>query len=199
MHRAQRILDEMAHFGTTSDGRVVLARVKDHAPGAQPGASRYKRFNHRIALWITRNVGTMSCFWVFNVLALMSLPATLKLAGVISDDAVFPAFIMTVGFIALISWMAQSYAQLILLPALMVGQNLQDEAADVRAAKTFEDVERVLDLLRMDTLGGLRDLYDAITTENGRNIDGLHDKLTGEIEIIKAKLGIEQPDPEPPR
>ncbi len=162
------------HFGVTRDGRIVHARVKSHDPGAQPGASRYQKFNHKIALWITHNVGTMSCFWIFNIIALMSLPATLKLAGIIKSNELFPAFIMTLGFIYLIQWIAQGYIQLVLLPALMVGQNLQDEAADVRTAKTFEDVERIIDLLKMETLGGIRDLYDA---------------LTAEIEIIKTRLG----------
>ncbi len=51
----------------------------------------------------------------------------------------------TVGFLPrarllVVSWTSQAI-QLVLLPALMVGQNLQNVAADARAAKTFEDVE----------------------------------------------------------
>jgi hypothetical protein len=55
------------------------------------------------------------------------------------------------------------------VPALMVGQNLQIEAADARAAKTFEDVEdarnsikQALTLLDIHTEGGLKTLLDAI-------------------------------------
>jgi hypothetical protein len=51
----------------------------------------------------------------------------------------------------------------------MVGQNLQNEAADVRAAKTFEDVEdarqglvKALDLLDVHTAGGLKVVLDAV-------------------------------------
>ena len=51
----------------------------------------------------------------------------------------------------------------------MVGQNLQIEAADARAAKTFEDVEdarnsikQALTLLDIHTEGGLKTLLDAI-------------------------------------
>jgi hypothetical protein len=51
----------------------------------------------------------------------------------------------------------------------MVGQNLQNEAADARAAKTFEDVEdarqslvRVIDLLDCHTVGGLHDILQAV-------------------------------------
>ena len=54
----------------------------------------------------------------------------------------------------LVEWMAQSFIQLVLLPALMVGQNLQNIAADARSAKTFEDVERIIDLLDCPDPGG---------------------------------------------
>ena len=57
---------------------------------------------------------------------------------------------------------AQSFIQLVLLPALMVGQNLQNIAADARSAKTFEDVERIIDLLDAHTQGGVKDILEAI-------------------------------------
>jgi hypothetical protein len=147
------------HFGFTRTGQAVHQRVIDH----HPASTRYERFNRRVAIMITKNVGTMTCFWAFSALALLSLPATLKLAGVIRTAWLIPAFFLTFGFIYLIQWCAQNYIQLVLLPALMVGQNLQNDAADARAAKTFEDVERVVDLLRLDTEGGLKDLYEAIS------------------------------------
>jgi hypothetical protein len=50
----------------------------------------------------------------------------------------------------------------VLLPALMVGQNLQSATADARAAKTFEDTEKILDRLDTHTAGGLRDVLAAI-------------------------------------
>jgi hypothetical protein len=40
-------------------------------------------------------------------------------------------------------WLLSTCFQLTLLPALMVGQNLQNEAADARSAKQFEDTEDV--------------------------------------------------------
>ena len=71
--------------------------------------------------------------------------------------------------IALVAWVAQTFIQLVLLPALMVGQNLQNAAADARAAKTFEDVEdarncirQALSLLDVHTEGGLKVILDAI-------------------------------------
>jgi hypothetical protein len=50
----------------------------------------------------------------------------------------------------------------------MVGQNLQNIAADARSAKTFEDVERVLDLLDCRTQGGLHDILAAIEDLRGQ-------------------------------
>ena len=44
----------------------------------------------------------------------------------------------------------------------MVGQNVQSTAADARAAKTFEDTERILDRLNTQTAGGLKEVLDAI-------------------------------------
>ena len=62
----------------------------------------------------------------------------------------------------LIAWVSSNWLQLILLPSLMVGQNLQSIAADARSAKTFQDVETVLDRLDTHTQGGLKDVLDAI-------------------------------------
>jgi len=126
-------------FGFTRLDLPVHALVGDY----HRAGTKYEKFNKAVALWITRNVGTMTCYWLFTVIALLSLPATLKLAGIIKGNAFFPAFFMTIGFIYLIQWVAQSYIQLVLLPALMVGQNLQNEAADARNAKIFEDVEEL--------------------------------------------------------
>ncbi|MDH6116922.1 hypothetical protein ABH930_000341 [Kitasatospora sp. GAS204A] len=130
------------HFGTTQSGHDVHLRTLDH----HPVATRYQRLNKALAVWITKNVGTMSCFWLFTVLALLSLPATLHLMGI--HVPLVPAYMLTLGFIYLITWICQNYIQLVLLPALMVGQNLQNEASDARSAKTFEDVEAVRGLLQ---------------------------------------------------
>jgi hypothetical protein len=123
-----------------------------------PAATRVQRFNRRMALAITRGVGTMACFWVFCLFALLGLPAALYQSHVIGTVG----FITAAGFLIMVQFWAQSFAQLVLLPALMVGQNLQNEAADARAAKTFEDVEKVLDRLDTHTQGGLREVLDAI-------------------------------------
>ena len=147
--------------GYTKHGQAVHKRTVDHLPTATP----YQRFNKKLALLITNNIGTMTCFWLFCVISLSSLLAVLYAAHIIGTVG----FLTAQGFILCVSWLSQNFIQLVLLPALMVGQNLQNEAADARATKTFEDVEdararltKVIDLLDCHTAGGLRDVLDAV-------------------------------------
>lgn len=147
--------------GFTRLGQAVHRRTVDHLPAETP----YQRFNKRLALFITQNIGTMTCFWIFCVVSLSSLAAVMYAAHIIGKFG----FLTAGGFILMVSWLSQNFIQLVLLPALMVGQNLQNEAADARSTKTFEDVEearqnirRALDLLDVHTQGGLKVILDAI-------------------------------------
>jgi hypothetical protein len=151
-------------FGYTKTGQAVHQHTIDH----HPADSGYQRFNRAVALLLTRSVGTMTTFWLFCLLALCSLPSVLSAFSPFTHT--FPAWMVKVSIIALVAWVAQTMIQLVLLPALMVGQNLQNQAADARAAKTFEDVEAVksdlivaLDRLDISTAGGLRAILDALT------------------------------------
>ena len=153
-------MSQHPHFGFTRHGLAVHARVIDHHPGG---------FNKRIAAGLTGQVGTMRTFWYFNVLSLLSLPATLVLVGVFAAPRSGPLhFFLTFGWIYLITWICQNYIQLVLLPALMVGQNLQNEASDARAAKQFEDTEVIVDRLDEHTAGGIKSVLDAIDALPGR-------------------------------
>jgi hypothetical protein len=57
-------------------------------------------------------------------------------------------FLTAKAFILCVSWISQNFIQLGLLPALMVCQYLQSDAADARAAKTLEDVEDARECIR---------------------------------------------------
>jgi hypothetical protein len=147
--------------GYTRLGQAVHKRTRDHLPTNNP----YQRFNKKAAMLITDHVGTMSCTWIFLVISLSSLLAVLYAAHIIGTVG----FLTGNGFILCVSWISQNFLQLVLLPALMVGQNLQNEAADARAAKTFEDVEdarnslvHVIDLLDCHTVGGLHEILQAV-------------------------------------
>jgi hypothetical protein len=102
--------------------------------------------NAKVAIVLTKVVGTMWCFYVFNGIALISLPSAIN----------------TGQLTTIINWVSSNWIQLILLPALMVGQNVQSVAADARALKTFEDTEKILDRLDTRTTGGLKDVLDAV-------------------------------------
>ena len=102
-------------------------------------------FNAKLAVLITQGVGTMACAYLFALLALISLPDAIK-----------------AGKPQLISWIAQTFLQLVLLAVIMVGQRVQSVASDARAEKQFADTEAILDALSLKTDGGLKTSLDAI-------------------------------------
>jgi hypothetical protein len=107
--------------------------------------------NAKVAVVLTKIVGTMWCFYVFNGIALVSLPSAIN----------------TGQLTVIINWVSSNWLQLILLPALMVGQNVQSAAADARALRTYQDAEKILDALDTRTEGGLHDVMHAIEELKG--------------------------------
>jgi hypothetical protein len=102
-------------------------------------------FNAKFAVLITRLVGTMWCAYVFAVIAFIGLGPALKPGGE-----------------GIVSWIAQTFLQLVLLSVIMVGQNVQSLAADARSANTFKDAEAILDRLNLETQGGLRVILERL-------------------------------------
>jgi hypothetical protein len=92
-----------------------------------PGGTAINRFNTKVAIVITTVVGSMWCAYAFALFDLISLPDAIR-SG--------PA--------ALVSWVAQTFLQLVLLSVIMVGQNVQAAAADKRAEATFHDASATL-------------------------------------------------------
>ena len=128
-------------------------------------------FNAKFAVLITRGVGTMACAYLFGLLALVSLPAILIQAGVLTKHDV-PTFLTKPGLILIVSWIAQTFLQLVLLSIILVGQRVQSAASDQRAEKEFTDTEAVLDALNLHTQGGLTTILEAI---EGKKPDQLRD------------------------
>jgi hypothetical protein len=118
-------------------------------------------FNAKFAVIITSGVGTMACAYLFALLAFVSLPAILIQANVLKKSDV-PVFFTKPGLILIVSWIAQTFLQLVLLSIILVGQRVQSAASDARALKEFEDTEVILDRLDTKTQGGLTDVLDAI-------------------------------------
>ncbi len=75
------------------------------------------RINTRVAVGITKLVGSMWCAYIFALLALISLPA-----AILSRDPII-----------IVGWIAQTFLQLVLLPIIIVGQNVQAAVSDARA------------------------------------------------------------------
>jgi hypothetical protein len=132
--------------------REELPRVVRFSPREIARAVRdVEGFNAKLALVITRSVGTMACAYLFAAIALVSLPAALNSGQVI----------------IIVAWIAQTFLQLVLLSIIMVGQTVQATASDARAAKEFVDTETILDRLDVNTAGGIRDVLDAIHALGG--------------------------------
>ncbi len=142
--------------------RRFLARAVRFDPREIKAAlKQVEGFNAKVALLITRSVGTMACAYVFCLIALLSLPAILIQAGVLTKSDV-PNFLTKPGLILIVAWIAQTFIQLVLLSIIMVGQSVQSAASDARAEKEFTDTETILDRLDTKTAGGLREVLDAI-------------------------------------
>ena len=118
-------------------------------------------FNAKVAVLLTRGVGTMACAYLFCLIALTSLPAILVEAGVLNKSDV-PSFLTKAGLILIVSWIAQTFIQLVLLSVIMVGQSVQSAASDARADHTFADTETILDRLDVHTEGGLKAILDRL-------------------------------------
>ena len=103
----------------------------------------------------------MACAYLFGLIALVSLPAILIQAGVLTNSDV-PKFLTKPGLILIVSWIAQTFLQLVLLSIILVGQRVQSAASDERAEKEFKDTEAVLDALNLKTEGGLTTILEAV-------------------------------------
>jgi hypothetical protein len=110
--------------------RAAAGPPKTHdAAVAVHGTSAIGRLNAKIGLKITVIVGTMWCAYLFTLLALVSAPTAFR-----SGDTII-----------MVGWIAQTFLQLVLLPIIIVGQNVQATAADARAQATYDDAAAVLE------------------------------------------------------
>ena len=105
--------------------RETPVKVHDMMPR---GTNPISRFNAWLAVKVTKTVGTVWCAYAFAVLALVSLPAA----------------IASHNLIILVSWVSQTFLQLVLLSIIIVGQNVLAAASDKRAEATYEDADAVL-------------------------------------------------------
>ena len=93
-----------------------------------PRGNAATRFNSWFAVKVTDAVGTMWCAYAFAALALVSLPQAISSHSTVT----------------LVSWVSQTFLQLVLLSVIIVGQNVLASAADKRAEATFNDADAIL-------------------------------------------------------
>lgn len=125
-----------------------------------PHDTAVNRFNAWLAVKITSGVGTMWCAYAFAALALVSLPSAIR-----SGDPV-----------VVVSWISQTFLQLVLLSIIIVGQNIMAAASDKRAEATFEDADAVL--------------HTAVQIQEHLSAqDRLLDRLVADIAQLQAEMG----------
>jgi hypothetical protein len=104
--------------------RLVLS---GHGQGAVHGTGTVGQFNTWLAVKITKTVGTMWIAYLFAAIALISLPAAIQSGNVI----------------VIVAWIAQTFFQLVLLPIIIVGQNVIQATNDARAEADHETLTAV--------------------------------------------------------
>ena len=104
---------------TSAEARAHIPQLvlSQHVHQKIHGDSLAGRINARLAVGITKVVGSMWCAYLFALLALISLPAAIH-----SHDPII-----------IVAWIAQTFLQLVLLPIIIVGQNIQAASSDARA------------------------------------------------------------------
>ena len=80
------------------------------------------KFNNVLAARITTMVSTMWCAYLFALIALISLPGAIR----------------THDTIVIVSWVAQTFLQLVLLSIIMVGQSVQSKSVELKINETHE-------------------------------------------------------------
>ena len=93
----------------------------------------------------------MWCAYVFAAIALISLPSAIA-----------------AGTAAIITWIAQTFLQLVLLSVIMVGQKVAAAASDKQALQTYKDAEALLKI--QDELHRLIKINTDLTQEIHRHL-----------------------------
>jgi hypothetical protein len=96
-----------------------MDRLKPHPHVVNPKDLQKKsnNFNDKLAVWIGTHVGSMYCFYLFNVIALLSAKSAFQ----------------THNLVPIINWVSSNWIQLVLLPAIMVAQNVAQAATDAKS------------------------------------------------------------------
>jgi hypothetical protein len=112
---------------TTAQRHVPRLVLSHDVHGQVHGTGTMGRFNTWLAVKITKTVGSMWMAYAFAALTLISLPAAIASGQVI----------------IIVAWIAQTFLQLVLLPIIIVGQNVIQAANDARAEADHETLTAI--------------------------------------------------------
>lgn len=119
-----------------------------------------KNFNNKIALKITNMVGSMWAAYLFTIISLLSLPAILVLIDP-RFRSYFPKWIIEGSIITLIAWISQNFLQLVLLPVIMVGQNVIQDHQQAKAEADHRNLTYIANL-QEEQMEELKNIKEAI-------------------------------------
>src|SRR6267143_1111730 len=117
------------------------------------GTNAIGRFNAAVAVRVTRIVGTMYCAYVFTLVALVALPAAIEQGS--------PT--------VLVNWLSSNFLQLVLLPIIIVGQNVISAAQDARAEADHETLTALHEMSKqqIEILEGQNKILDFLQRRVG--------------------------------
>src|ERR1700716_2266598 len=120
------------------------------------GAGRIGEFNNRLAVLITKSVGTMWAAYLFALIGLISLPQALN--AFLRGDTVTG-----------VAWLSQSFLQLVLLPIIIVGQNVISASQDARAESDHVTltVLHTINVRQLTILEQQQKILDMLQQKNG--------------------------------
>jgi hypothetical protein len=160
MSDSQTVGDEHskeAESVTASSSEHIPRLITSHHGHAHVhGTGAVGRFNRWIAVRITKSVGTMWAAYLFFLLALVSMPQAW--AAFLKGDTVTG-----------VSWLSQSLLQLVLLPIIIVGQNVISASQDARAEADHQTIT---------VLHGINVRQLAILEQQKEILEALHRKGT---------------------
>ncbi len=130
--------------------RLVLT---EHIHARVHGTGPMGRLNAAIAVRITKVVGTMYCAYVFTIIALVALPAAIQQGS--------PT--------VLVNWLSSNFLQLVLLPIIIVGQNVISAVQDARAEADHETLTALhtMSAQQIEILNGQNQILDLLRQKAG--------------------------------
>lgn len=132
----------VAHHTPTLHVPRLIKKEQIHA--LVHGSSPMGRVNAWLALRITKIVGTMYCAYVFTILAFVALPSAIQQGS--------PT--------VLVNWLSSNFLQLVLLPIIIVGQNVISTAQDARAEADHETLTALnqMNIQQLEILKGQEEI-----------------------------------------